>query len=63
MIMSISFSIRSRTCSSSLFSSKFSFNLVVGIDRVSIIIIPHALLNLMGYNFEGNENALKNNES
>jgi hypothetical protein len=55
------FSIRSRTCSSSLFSSKFSFNLVVGIDRIDNYN-SHALLNLMRYNFEGNENALKNNE-
>ena len=55
------FSIRSRTCSSSLFSSKFSFNLVVGIDRIDNYN-SHALLNLMRYNFEGNNNALKNNE-
>jgi len=55
------FSIRSRTCSSSLFSSKFSFNLVVGIDRIDDYN-SHALLNLMRYNFEGNNNALKNNE-
>ena len=55
------FSINSRTCSSSLFSSKFSFNLVVGIDRIDNYN-SHALLNLMRYNFEGNNNALKNNE-
>ncbi len=55
------FLIRSRTCSSSIFSSKFSFNLAVGIDRVDNYN-SHALLNLMGYNFEGNNNALKKNE-
>jgi hypothetical protein len=55
------FSIRSRTCSSSIFSSKFSFNLAVGIDRVDRYN-SHALLNLMGYNFKGNNNALEKNE-
>jgi len=55
------FSIRSRTCSSSILSSKFSFNLAVGIDRIDNYN-SHALLNLMGYNFEGNDNALKKNE-
>ena len=55
------FSIKSGACSSSIFSSKFFFNLVVGIDRVDYYN-SHALLNLMGYNFEDNENALEKNE-
>ena len=48
-------------CFSSFFSSKFYFNLAVGVDRVDNYN-SHALLNLMGYNFEGNENALKKNK-
>ena len=48
-------------CFSSFFSSKFHFNLAVGIDRVDNYN-SHALLKLMGYNFKGNENALKKNE-
>ena len=48
-------------CFSSFFSEKFYFNLAVGIDRVDNYN-SHALLNLMGYNFEGNDNALKKNE-
>jgi len=57
------FSIRSSACSSSIFSSKFSFSLVVGIDRMNINDYnSYPLLNLMRYNFEGNNNALKNNE-
>ena len=55
------FSIRSRTCSSSILSSKFSFSLVVGVDRIDNYN-SHALLNLMGYKFEDNENTLKNSE-
>jgi len=55
------FSIRSRTCSSSIFSSKFSFSLVVGIDRIDNYN-SHALLNLMGYKFKDDENTLKNSE-
>lgn len=55
------FSIRSSTCSSSIFSSKFSFNLVVGVDRIDNYN-SHALLNLMGYKYKDDENTLKNNE-
>ena len=55
-----SFSISSG-CFSSFFSSKFYFNLSVGIDRVDNYN-SHALLYLMSYNFEDNENALKKNE-
>ena len=55
------FSIRSKTCSSSIFSSKFSFSLVVGIDRIDNYN-SHALLNLMGYKFKDDENTLKNSE-
>ena len=57
------FSIRSSACSSSIFSSKFSFSLVVGIDRMNINDYnSYPLLNLMGYEFKDNENTLKNNE-
>ena len=55
------FSIRSSTCSSSIFSSKFSFNLIVGVDRIDNYN-SHALLNLMGYKYKDDENTLKNNE-
>jgi hypothetical protein len=55
------FSIRSSTCSSSIFSSKFSFSLVVGVDRIDNYN-SHALLNLMGYKYKDDENTLKNNE-
>ena len=55
------FSIRSGACSSSIFSSKFSFDLVVGVDHIDNYN-SHALLNLLGYEFKDNEKTLKNNQ-
>ncbi len=50
-------------CFSSFFSSKFYFNLVVGINENNIGYNNYYdLLNLMGYKFKDNENTLKKKE-
>lgn len=50
-------------CFSSFFSSKYYFNLVVGMHERNIENNNYyALLNLMGYKFKDNENKLKNNK-
>lgn len=50
-------------CFSSLFSSKYYFNLVVGMHESNIESNNYyALLSLMGYNFNDNNNILKKND-